>query len=203
MADTKISALTDLGAAPASGDLFVVVDVSDTTMGASGTTKKVAASNLIPERVWVPAQQWTATVGSPVLLITLASAKSVPVWLFDAAAGSENVTAAVALPSTWAQVAVDLYWTEPSGGTGDVVWRMDRAEYGDGLTTDTETTGSNVTVTAPAQYVLKVSTLLSGITVTPSTKPLLRLEILRLGSNVGDTLANDAAVLGVMIRKTA
>lgn len=44
MADTKISALTDLGAAPDAADLFVVVDVSDTSMGAGGTTKKVAAS---------------------------------------------------------------------------------------------------------------------------------------------------------------
>ena len=44
MADTKISALTSLGAVPASGDYFPIVDVSDTTQAASGTTKKITAS---------------------------------------------------------------------------------------------------------------------------------------------------------------
>lgn len=46
MADSKISARTPLGARPASGDLFVVVDVSDTTQAASGTTKKVSMSEI-------------------------------------------------------------------------------------------------------------------------------------------------------------
>lgn len=47
MADTKISALTSIGAtagAVAVGDLFAIVDVSDTTMAASGTTKSVSAA---------------------------------------------------------------------------------------------------------------------------------------------------------------
>jgi hypothetical protein len=41
MADTKTSALTALATQPASGDLFMVVDVSDTTMDAAGTNKKI------------------------------------------------------------------------------------------------------------------------------------------------------------------
>lgn len=44
MANTKVSALTSLAAVPASGDLIPIVDVSDTTHAASGTTKKIAAS---------------------------------------------------------------------------------------------------------------------------------------------------------------
>lgn len=47
MADTKLSDLAALGAAPATGDLFVVVDVSDTSMAATGTDKKVTASDLL------------------------------------------------------------------------------------------------------------------------------------------------------------
>lgn len=46
MANTKISALTSLGADPVSGDYFVIVDVSDTTMAASGTTKKLDAGRI-------------------------------------------------------------------------------------------------------------------------------------------------------------
>jgi len=43
MANAKISELTDLAAAPAAGDFFVVVDISE---GVTGTTKKVAFSNV-------------------------------------------------------------------------------------------------------------------------------------------------------------
>jgi hypothetical protein len=47
MADTKISDLTAItGSALASGDLFAVVDVSDTSMAASGTNKKITKAEL-------------------------------------------------------------------------------------------------------------------------------------------------------------
>lgn len=46
MADSKISALTELATTPAAGDLLVLVDVSDTTMAASGTDKKITFTNL-------------------------------------------------------------------------------------------------------------------------------------------------------------
>lgn len=44
MADSKITQLTQLAATPASGDQLMIVDVSDTTMAASGTNKRLAAS---------------------------------------------------------------------------------------------------------------------------------------------------------------
>lgn len=47
MADTKISALTELAASPASDDLSTIVDISDTTMAASGTNKKIQVSNAL------------------------------------------------------------------------------------------------------------------------------------------------------------
>ncbi len=40
MADTKITGLTDLAGVQAAGDLLEIVDVSDTTMNATGTNKK-------------------------------------------------------------------------------------------------------------------------------------------------------------------
>jgi hypothetical protein len=47
MADTKITGLTALAAADiAAADVFPVTDVSDTTQGASGTTKKITTANL-------------------------------------------------------------------------------------------------------------------------------------------------------------
>lgn len=47
MAGTKISGLAALTTV-ADGDLFPIVDVSDTSMGPTGTTKQVAAANLVP-----------------------------------------------------------------------------------------------------------------------------------------------------------
>ena len=48
MADTKISALTALtGVNAANGDLFTLVDVSDSTMNASGTNKSITVTELV------------------------------------------------------------------------------------------------------------------------------------------------------------
>ncbi len=49
MADSKISNLNELATAPDAGDLFVIVDVSDTSMSASGTTKKIRSRNAVPD----------------------------------------------------------------------------------------------------------------------------------------------------------
>lgn len=46
MSIVAISALTALGAAPATGDLFVLVDISDTSMAGTGTDKKMTVANL-------------------------------------------------------------------------------------------------------------------------------------------------------------
>lgn len=46
MADSKITGLTELAATPSSGDMLVIVDVSDTTMAATGTDKKFNAERI-------------------------------------------------------------------------------------------------------------------------------------------------------------
>lgn len=45
MADSKITALTE-DTSPATGDLVVTVDISDTSMSANGTDKKVTLANI-------------------------------------------------------------------------------------------------------------------------------------------------------------
>lgn len=64
MADTKITALSSLAGAgtTADGDKLVIVDISDTTMGVSGTDKNIAMSDVaigVRER---PVQELTTTV---------------------------------------------------------------------------------------------------------------------------------------------
>ena len=57
MPDSKITALTALTAADPAVDMFPIVDVSDTTMAASGTTKRISINNLL-------AASGTATLAS-------------------------------------------------------------------------------------------------------------------------------------------
>ena len=47
MPDSKITALTALTAADPANDMFPIVDVSDTSMAASGTTKRISINNLL------------------------------------------------------------------------------------------------------------------------------------------------------------
>jgi hypothetical protein len=47
MANTKITSLTDIAATPASNDVYVLVDVSDTSMAATGTDKKITANRIV------------------------------------------------------------------------------------------------------------------------------------------------------------
>jgi hypothetical protein len=46
MSTKKITALTELAAGPAATDMMPIVDVSDTTDAATGTTKKITATNV-------------------------------------------------------------------------------------------------------------------------------------------------------------
>jgi len=57
MPDSKITALTALTAADPANDMFPIVDVSDTSMAASGTTKRISINNLL-------AASGTATLAS-------------------------------------------------------------------------------------------------------------------------------------------
>ena len=50
MADKKISELDEIQPSDLNGnDFFVIVDISDTTMASSGTTKKITKQNLLSE----------------------------------------------------------------------------------------------------------------------------------------------------------
>lgn len=76
MADAKISALTALSETPASGDLIPIVDVSDTTDAATGTTKKVTRTNLVGGLAPTASPTFTGTVTLPTGLTGLLRADS-------------------------------------------------------------------------------------------------------------------------------
>ena len=104
MADTKISALTSLGTTPDSGDLFVIVDVSDTTMGGTGTDKKLAYSVL--DGIW-------ASQGANSDITSL-SGLTTPLSVAQGGTGSATLTSGSVLVGNGTS-AVSLYTTTGSG----------------------------------------------------------------------------------------
>lgn len=71
MPDTKITALTALTAADPANDVLPIVDVSDTTMAASGTTKKISINNVL-------GCSGTATLASATITGNLTAAAVIP-----------------------------------------------------------------------------------------------------------------------------
>lgn len=62
MAEIPISSLTALAVAPASGDLFAIVDVSDATQAPTGTTKKITLATILTAPTFTGAVNMTGTL---------------------------------------------------------------------------------------------------------------------------------------------
>lgn len=150
--------------------------------------------------VWLPAARFTTVSGSPNLSTTTAQQRRQQ-YLYDAdAAEASAITQAV--PDGWTSFAVDIWWTNAAAGSGDVRFQLDRALDGDTTAmTALPTTVASQTVTAPAQNVLKVTSLGSAAGVTSAR--LLTLAIWRVATHAADTLPNDVGVLGLMLRKVS
>lgn len=121
-------------------------------------------------------------------------------WLLDAAS-AEAIAAGGIIPSGWATVDVDMYWSNAGAGAGNVVWNYRMDTKGDGETMGNIVSDVSATIAAPAQYVVKKSTILSGEAVTAGE--WFSAVLYRLGADAADTLANDAAVLGFVIRRAS
>jgi len=105
MANKKISALTELTEAPAIGDLLAVVDVSDTTDAASGTTKKDKAQHVLGQTV-NPQTGTTYTVQSTDFRKLVTHTNASPV--------------AVTLPQAGVNFPADWFYETQNRGAGAV-----------------------------------------------------------------------------------
>ena len=151
------------------------------------------------ETIWLPATAFLASAGSPTLNAT---ASGVPTWALDTTA-TEVIAAAVGpLPSGWEQVSVSVYWTRMGAGSGDVAINLRYADRAVGEAINGgETNNGDTVVTAPAQYVIKKTDLVSAVQVPPGE--VFRLNVRRSVGNAADTLADDMGVFGVLITRTA
>lgn len=107
MADVAISGLTALGGAPATNDLLVEVDVSDTTQAPTGTTKKMTVANLFTSPTMT-----TVTISSGGLTVTLGGlavsagttavqALTATTGVFSSTVSAASLTAAAAGAHAW------------------------------------------------------------------------------------------------------
>lgn len=157
------------------------------------TTRGNAAYQPLDSRVWRPAADLTAVLGSPSFSVT-----QFPGWSLDAAV-TEEVGGTSIIPAGWATFDIDLWWTNEGAGAGDVRFTASYLARADGGTIASGYASASVTAIAPAEKVLKVTRLASGLAVVAAG--LLSLSVAREGSNAGDTLPNDARVIGFMLRK--
>lgn len=124
-------------------------------------------------------------------------------WQFDAASTEIIAVEAGRLPSHWTTYDVILEWMDISTTGGDVVWRVQHGTFGNGeaVSAASLTDAAKVTATTSGQYTRVVTTLASGLSVV-STETLA-LRIVRFGGDAADTLGNDAAVSGVVLKKAS
>jgi hypothetical protein len=108
MADSKITALTALTAADPVNDMFPVVDVSDTSMAASGTTKKISVNNIL-------GASGTATLASA----TITGALTVDTTTLVVDATNDRVGIGTATPSS--ALHVNLAEVSSAAGTTAII----------------------------------------------------------------------------------
>lgn len=139
-----------------------------------------------------------ALYGTPVLG-TLSTAFDIA-WLFDGAS-EEQIAAQTFVPMGWATLNVELWWTNAGAGSGNVRWDVRYDDVADGGSLAGHSADGVLDVAAPAQNVLKKSTLIAGHVCVPGE--LARILVFRDGDHGADTLANDAAVLAAVLRKAS
>lgn len=218
MADSKITGLTSLtGANVVDADVVPIVDVSDTTMAASGTNKKITAAQLAqsPQFAsryaplagdsvrWIDAPSLHVTAGSAVIGNPALNNGNGAAWLMDSAT-TEIVAGSVLMPSSWTTFRIDLYHTNQASTSGNVVWQMVGNFAGSGNNVEISLlsvlVNSTQIIAAPTTASQIAVTQFGGTLTNDSTKVFF-FQVSRLGANANDTLANDAGVYGVLFTK--
>lgn len=151
--------------------------------------------------LFIPAQQFAATSGSPVMGTSGAVAA---IMLFDQT-GTEAASAFVQVPAGWVSYDIELWFVNAAASAGNVVWRCDRSNlgFGGGETIDPATAGTQRTEAANATAnVVTVTTMDSAISA-PTAGEMLTLRIRRIGGDAADTLANDAGLVGLRLVKAS
>lgn len=144
---------------------------------------------------------FTLAFGTPALTVQGGSLRYAA-WAFDAAGDEGVTTQTFQVPRDWSSGVLTfvLHWTNLGAGAGNVSWLIncrEVADAGDLNTTAGESTATDV-IAAPTQNLQKIS--IHSLSFTPSAAGAhVRMSVARLGTAVGDTLANDAGMTKVQV----
>lgn len=158
-----------------------------------------ALETLVPPTIWLPATSFFAIVGAPALGIVGGGRRVA--MLFDSAS-TETIDCPCSVPVGWTSFDVEIYWINAGAGAGNVVWRVQGFEAAEGTSinaVDTENL-TDFTDTAGAQDVLVRTPCGSWSALAAGN--YISVRAARFGAAAGDTLGNDAGLLGVKLTKS-
>ena len=151
MADSKITALTALTAADPANDMFPVVDVSDTTMAASGTTKRISINNILAcsPSATLASATITGALGAAGLNVTGATIPANGVYL--GSANNLSFSAASALGMTLNATGLGIGYV-PSGSADKLGSAATLGVVATGSTADLNFRNSSLTAIQRIRY---------------------------------------------------
>ena len=120
-------------------------------------------------------------------------------WLLDQTS-VESVRGSIVVPEDWHACVIRLIWANASTGSGDVVWKFTSLQKADGESLNDTPSGQSITDTAGSQDVRVSSDFTTEIAIT--TDDVIVIYIERTASSGSDTLANDAGLVGIELRRT-
>jgi pyruvate carboxylase len=124
VADTKLTALSDIGAALASTDIFYVVDdPGGSPLSRKATFARITAFIAGKQTMWIPAELMTSRTTNGAQATTRdINSITVPVKAFDQTT-SEAVFFTVAFPKQWNEgtVTAQVFWTTTGGGAAETL----------------------------------------------------------------------------------
>lgn len=156
-----------------------------------------AVANYTP--FYLPVGGLFAVTGTPVLG-TAGGGRRV-VMLFDAAA-DELAAGSFVVPPGWQTASVTVLWVNAGAGAGSVMWVFQGDDFVEGDTinaADSQTVSG--TEAAGAQDVVVSTPLATGSPVTLAAGRPFMYRIKRQGTDAGDTLANDAGLIGIVLTR--
>lgn len=171
---------------------------TDTAVSVASTASAVVLGDR--PRVFIPTSRMVLATGGPAQNAT--STHRIPVWLFDAAS-DESISFTVDGSSEmrdWQTMRVELLWANAAAGAGDVSWRLYGGAFGAGDTLAAVAQVGSATVTALGQDIVAKTQLASAIAAAPADD-CYAFRLYRVATAGSDTLANDAAVLGVILTR--
>jgi hypothetical protein len=191
-----------IGGADGSVDKFIATDHSFGVGNVTGNVDYGTSAEMVVAQIGskfpmvLEPGAFVLHAGTPVVG-TSASGGKRRMWRFDAAADEAIQTATFIPPGVSGKMRVRLLWTNVDANSGNVVWQAAYAFFADAADMDgNDTFADAVVVAAPAEDVLKITTL---ATITLTENSIFFLRILRDADNGSDTLANDAGIVAVML----